>query len=146
MTRMNGETFFDTNVLVYAVVKDDLRNPAAITLLAQGGVISVQVLNEFANVARRKLQRSWPEVATALTAFRILCPEPLPITVATHEAALEIAERDGLSFYDALIIASAVESECSTLLSEDMQDGRVIDGRLTIRDPFSKDFALKPKL
>ena len=94
---MNGRHFSQPTFSVYGVVKDDLLNPRRSALLAQGGVISVQVLNEFANVARRKLQRSWPEVATALTAFRILCPGPLPITVATHEAALEIAERDGLS-------------------------------------------------
>ena len=105
-------------------------------MLAEGGAISVQVLNEFANVARRKLRMSWPEVARAVDAVRAFCPPPLSITVGTHEAALGIAGRLGYRFYDSLIIASALEANCATLFSEDMQDGQVIDGRLTIRNPF----------
>ncbi len=90
-------------------------------------------------MARRKLNRSWDDIASALSAVGAVCAEPLPITTATHDAALEIARRDGLSFYDALIVASAMEARCSTLLSEDMQHGRVIEGRLTIRNPFASD-------
>jgi len=96
---MNAEIFFDTNILVYATVRDDPRAVIALSLLAKGGAISVQVLNEFTNVARRKLRRPWPEVNEALAAFRLLCKEPLPLSVTTHEAALEIAQRDGLAFY-----------------------------------------------
>jgi predicted nucleic acid-binding protein len=135
---MNGEVFFDTNILVYATVRDDPRAAVAMSLLAKGGAISVQVLNEFTNVARRKLRRPWPEVKEALTAFRLLCKEPLPLSVATHEAALEIALCDRLAFYDSLIVASALEAGCATLLSEDMQNGQVIAGRLTIRNPFAQ--------
>ncbi len=134
---MSAETFFDTNVLVYATAEDDWRAPVAATLLAGGGVVSVQVLNEFASVARRKLNWSWPDVANALAAFRALLGVPLPISLATHEAALAVARRDGLNIYDALIVASALEGRCSTLLSEDMRDGRVIAGGLTIRNPFA---------
>jgi predicted nucleic acid-binding protein len=133
---MSGDVFFDTNVLIYTVVKDDPRAKIAVAELAKGGTISVQVLNEFVNTARRKLKRSWPEVRQALAAFNVLCPQPLALRVATHEAALEIAQRHGFSFYDSLIVASAVEAGCSTLLSEDMQNGQVIAGRLTIRNPF----------
>lgn len=135
---MNGEVFLDTNVLVYAAAKGDPRAGIATALVARGGTVSVQVLNEFVSVARRKLNRSWPDVVEALAAFRVLCSEPLPIGIATHEAALEIAQRDGLGFYDALIVASALEAGCSTLLSEDMQDGRLIAGRLMIRNPFKE--------
>ena len=113
------------------------RSATAQALIADGGTISVQVLNEFANMAQRKFKRSWPEVVRAMADFRSALPEPLPIGVATHEAALEIAERDGVAFYDALIVASALEAGCSTLFTEDMQDGRVIAGRLTIRNPFA---------
>jgi predicted nucleic acid-binding protein len=134
---MSGDAFLDTNVLVYAAAKDDPRAETATALIAKGGTISVQVLNEFASIARRKLNWPWPEVREALAAFRVLCSEPLPITPATHDAALDIAQRDGLGFYDALIVASALEAGCSTLLSEDMQDARRIDGRLTIRNPFA---------
>jgi predicted nucleic acid-binding protein len=133
---MSVEVFFDTNILVYATAEADVRGSIAANLILDGGRISVQVLNEFANVARRKLKRSWPRIRAGLLAFEAAIPEPLPITVATHASAVTIAERDGLSFYDALIVASALEARCSTLLSEDMQNGRVIDGRLTIRNPF----------
>ena len=128
--------FLDTNVLVYAALQPDPRSDAARALLRAGGVISVQVLNEFAHVARRKLRRSWPEIQRALAAVRALCPAPRPITATTHEAALALAERTGYSFYDALILASALEASCDTLCSEDLQDGQVIDGRLAIRNPF----------
>ncbi|MBN9561726.1 MAG: PIN domain-containing protein [Alphaproteobacteria bacterium] len=133
---MSGKAFFDTNVLVYATAEHDARWPMATALLAGGGAISTQVLNEFASVARRKLKWSWPEIRDGLAGFQILCPNPLPLTVATHDAALVIAERDGVAFYDALIVASALEAGCSTLFTEDMQDGRRIAGRLTIRNPF----------
>lgn len=133
---MNAEVFLDTNILVYAISRDDARAPQAISLLDQGGTISVQVLNEFTNLARQKLRRSWPEIMDALAALRILFPDPKPIGLATHEAALEIKQRDGFAFYDSLIVASALEAGCSVLLSEDMQHERLIKGRLTIRNPF----------
>ena len=128
--------FLDTNVLVYAALQPDPRSDAARALLQAGGVISVQVLNEFANVARRKLRRPWPEILRALAAVRALCPAPQPLTAATHEAALALAEHTGYAIYDALILASAIEAGCDTVCSEDLQDGQVIDGHLTIRNPF----------
>lgn len=134
---MSG-VFFDSNVLVYTLAADDPRAAVAATLLAQGGTVSVQVLNEFANVAYRKMKLSWAEVSAALASLRILCAPPLPLTVATHEAALAIATRYQFSFYDALIVASALEADCTMLFSEDMQDGQVIGGRLTIQDPFEQ--------
>jgi predicted nucleic acid-binding protein len=133
---MSAEVFLDTNILVYGIAQNDPRTARAMALLRQGGTISVQVLNEFTNVAHRKLRRSWPEIIDALGALRILFPDPKPIGFATHQAALAIAQRDGLAFYDSLIIASALEAGCATLWSEDMQDGQVIDGRLKIRNPF----------
>lgn len=133
---MSGGAFFDTNLLIYAALQPDLRSDRARALLAEGGMISVQVLNEFASVARRKLNRAWPEIMQALADIRALCPPPLPITLATHEAALGIAGRLGYRLYDSLIIGSALEAGCATLFSEDLQDGQVIEGRLTIRNPF----------
>lgn len=133
---MSDPFFLDTNVLLYASLQPDPRSDVARTLLARRGMISVQVLNEFANVARRKLHRTWPEITTALTAIRVLCPPPLPLTLAIHEAALEVAARAGYQLYDALIIAAALEAGCTTLFSEDLHDGQVINGRLTIRNPF----------
>lgn len=82
---MNDKAFFDTNVLVYIVGQHDHRTAPAEALVASGGVVSVQVLNELAAVARRKLAMTWPEVEEALTAIRVLCPEPVPLTIQTHE-------------------------------------------------------------
>jgi predicted nucleic acid-binding protein len=134
---MNGSAFLDTNVLIYATLPPDRRSNIARELLSERNVVSVQVLNEFANVARRKLRRSWPDVAQALAAIRLLCLPPRPLTVATHEAALSIADRLDYQFYDALIIAAALEAGCVTLYSEDLQHGQIIDRRLTIRNPFA---------
>jgi len=132
---MSDRSFFDTNIVLYAFRQDDPRGPVAESLLAGGGVLSVQVLNEFVAVARRKLKRSWQEVGQALEVIRVFCPEPVPLTVAIHEHALEIAERYGFSIFDSLVIASALSAGATTLYSEDMQGGQVIDG-LTIRNPF----------
>lgn len=95
------------------------------------------MLNEFAAVASRKLRRPWPEITRALAAIRQLCAPPLPLTLAIHQAALGIAARTGYQLYDALIIAAALEAGCETLFSEDFHSGQVIEGRLTIRNPFS---------
>ena len=133
---MSADTFLDTNVLLYALTQDDKRSLRAQSLLQEGGTISVQVLNEFTNVALRKLQRPWPEITLALVTLRILFPDPLAITADTHRTAVTIAQDEGFSLYDALIIASALEATCTTLLSEDMQNGRTIRNCLTIRNPF----------
>ena len=138
---MSGLAFLDSNILIYATldadgVSRDVRSDVARTLLERGGVISVQVLNEFANVARRKLRRAWPEIMRSLSDIRALFPPPMPLTLETHVAAVALAGRHGFSFYDALIMASALEAGCTALLSEDMQDGLVVEGRLTVRNPF----------
>ena len=131
-----SKAFLDTNVVLYTLAEGDPRQPIALDRLTQGDTISVQVLNKFATVARRKLKLSWQEVSKALAAVRALCPPPVPLTLATHEAALALASQHSVSLYDALIVASALESGCDTLLSEDIQHGRVIDARLTISNPF----------
>lgn len=133
---MSARAFFDTNVLVYVVGERDRRTETAEALLAAGGVISVQVLNELANVARRKLAMSWEEIDDALAAIRTLCPSPLPLTAGLHDAARRIAAKYGYSIYDGLIAAAALEAECDTLYSEDMQDGQMLEERVTIRNPF----------
>ena len=133
---MPAKAFFDTNVLLYAVAENDPRSAQAEELLAAGGVLSVQILNEFVSVARRKILMSWSDVTEALDAFRVLCPSPLPITIEIHEAALKIADKHGYNIYDALVIAAALEAGCATLYSEDLHSGQMISGQLTIRNPF----------
>ncbi|MSP02830.1 MAG: PIN domain-containing protein [Acetobacteraceae bacterium] len=127
--------FFDTNVLIYLVSSDAGKANRAETLLTEGGTISVQVLNEIANVARRKMRLSWEETHALLTSVRgFLVVRPL--TLEIHETGLEISQRHGLSTYDAMIVASALDAGCDTLWSEDMHHGMVFEGRLRIVNPF----------
>ena len=107
-------------------------------MLLSGGVVSVQVLNEFTSVARRKLQMPWAEVAEAVEAFLVLCPTPVPVTLEIHTAALAIAQKLGCNIYDALVVAAALDAGCATLYSEDFQDGQKIAGKLKVRNPFGK--------
>ena len=132
---MSGKVFFDTSVLIYAITGDDARSAQAENLLAAGGNLSVQVLNEFAAVARRKLNMSWKEISEALDAVRVLCEPPGPLTIRIHDAAVRIAECYGYYIYDSLILAAALDAKCTLVYSEDMQDGQTIDS-LTIRNPF----------
>jgi predicted nucleic acid-binding protein len=133
---MPAKDFVDPNVLIYAVGKNDPRASQAEALLASGGIVSIQSLNEFVSVARRKLGRSWKEVKQFLDLICILCPDPVPISLDTHRGALPIAEKYGYSIYDALIASAALEAGCKTLYSEDLQDGQIINQRLSIRNPF----------
>jgi predicted nucleic acid-binding protein len=130
------KNFFDTNVLIYAMAKNDLRASKADALLASGGMVSIQSLNEFVSVARRKLGMSWKEVKEFVDLICVLCPDPAPISLDTHKGALAIAEKYGYSIYDALIASGALEAGCKTLYSEDLQDGQIINRQLTIRNPF----------
>jgi predicted nucleic acid-binding protein len=133
---MPAKHFLDTNVLIYAVAKNDPRASKAEALLASGSMVSIQSLNEFVSVARRKLDMSWKQVKEFLDIICVLCPDPVPTSLDTHKVALAIAERYGYSIYDALVASAALESGCKTLYSEDLQDGQIINRRLTIRNPF----------
>lgn len=127
--------FFDTNILVYAQ-QEGAKGDRARVLLADGGQLSVQVLNEFVAVARRKQKMGWSDIDEAIADTLALVDAPMPITLNMHALARILAEDNQLSFYDALIVAAATEAGCDTLWSEDLQHGRVISG-LTIRNPFS---------
>lgn len=131
-----AEVFFDTNVVLHLLSADAVKADRAEELLATGGMISVQVLNEFASVASRKLRLSWPEIRDVLAPIRVICPV-VPLSVDTHDRALPLVERYGLSLYDALIVAAALLAGCKTLYSEDMQHGQVIERQLTISNPFT---------
>jgi predicted nucleic acid-binding protein len=134
---MNAKTFLDTNIIVYAFTANDARSEKAEALLAAGGVISVQVLNEFVNVSRRKNRRDWGEIQDALSVLKTLLDPPQPLTIEVHEAAIGIARDCGFHFYDSLIVAAALRAGCSVLYSEDLQHGQMIE-RLTIRNPFAE--------
>jgi predicted nucleic acid-binding protein len=128
-------SFFDTNVLVYLASDDAAKADRAEAIVREGGAISVQVLNEIANVARRKMKLSWQETRSFLSLLRGLLTVH-PVTVDAHELGIALAERHHLAIYDALIAASALLAECDRLWSEDMHDGMAIDKRLRIVNPF----------
>ncbi len=127
--------FFDTNVLLYLLSADSARADRAEGELAGGGVISVQVLNEFAAVASRKLGMAVAEIREVLAAVRALCAL-VPLDADVHDHGLRIAEHYRLSIYDAMIVAAALAGGCKALLSEDLQHGQVFDGTLAVRNPF----------
>jgi predicted nucleic acid-binding protein len=128
-------SFFDTNVLLYMASADRLKAGRAERIVGRGGAISVHVLNEAANVARRKMRLSWPDTHAFLSLLRGLLYVH-PMTLETHETGLMLAERHDLSTWDAMIAAAALHANCDTLWSEDMQDGLSLDGRLRIVNPF----------
>ena len=128
-------SFFDTNVLLYLASGDTVKADRAEQLVAGGGTVSVQVLNEIANVARRKMRMSWKETNGLLAIVRGLLPV-VPVTIDTHETGIALAERYGFSIYDAMIAASAILSGCDTLWSEDLQHDMTVDGRLRVVNPF----------
>jgi predicted nucleic acid-binding protein len=136
MKPMPAEVFFDSSVLLYILSRTDPKSLVTAGLLQDGGVISVQVLNEFANVASRKLHLEWDRIEDILTEIREFLDPPLSLTVSIHELGLAIAHRYKYRIYDSLLIASALEAGCTTLYSEDMQDGQTI-GSVTIRNPFA---------
>lgn len=128
--------FVDTNVLLYLISDDAAKVSRVEPLLTGRIVVSVQVLNEFANVARRKHALSWPALAEVLDGI-LHFAEVRPLTLDTHLRGRVLAERYGFGVYDALIVAAAIEADCDTLLSEDLQHGQRVDKVLTIRNPFA---------
>lgn len=126
--------FFDSNILIYAY-STDIRRAPALSAIAGGGVISAQVLNEFTNVLRKKQKQDWSVIEAAIQSIRFRFPDIVPLTSDTHAAGLALARDHGLAFYDALIVATAIDAGCDTLYSEDLQHGRSIGG-LAIVNPF----------
>ena len=131
------DSFFDTSVLLYLLSEDPDRADRVEELLAEHGTISVQVLNEFAVVAMRKLKMPLGEVREILDTIRAVCSVE-SITLATHDRGLAINERYGFSLFDSMLVASALISGVKTLYSEDLQHGQIIDGQLRIANPFLK--------
>lgn len=132
---MRSRAFFDTNVLLYLLSADPGKAGTAERLLAAGGHVSVQVLNEFAAVATGKLRLDWAETLEILATVRALCVVE-PLTVNAHDRAVAIAARYRLHIYDALIVAAALLAGCERLYSEDLQAGQRFDKRLRIVNPF----------
>jgi predicted nucleic acid-binding protein len=132
---MPAKKFFDTNILVHAFASNDPRSARAESLIAEGGFISVQVLNEFTNVTRRKLRWQWEQIEASLAVIEELFGPVAPPAKAIHARAVHLAREHELSVYDALIVAAAQDAGCALLFSEDLQHGQRF-GALTVENPF----------
>ena len=132
---MPVRAFVDSNILLYSLSSDLRKASRCDELSYAGGVISVQVLNEFVNVARRKHKTPWEQIRPSLKSLRTLF-EVEPLTVDIHEMGLNIAESLTFGMFDSLLIAAALKANCDVFWSEDLQHGQVIEGRLTVRNPF----------
>ena len=131
---MSGR-FLDSNVLLY-LLDDGPKRDVAASILAQGGTISVQVLNEVLVNCRRKAGMDWDEAGAVLDGVRQLC-RVVDLTAEMHDVGRALGTRYRLQVYDAMIAAAALVTGCDVLLSEDMQDGLVLEGVLMIRNPFA---------
>ena len=129
-----SKPFIDSNVILYLLSHDAAKADKAESILQAGGVISVQVLNEVVSVCQRKLKMPWNEIDAVLQAVKASV-QVVPLTEATHKLAVQLCKRYQLSFYDAHICAAALIAGSTVLLSEDMQDGMVVDN-LVVKNPF----------
>lgn len=128
--------FVDTNVLIYALDDDPLRSERAEQLLSQRPFTSVQALNEVVNVLRRRRSLEWPAIADVAAQLASLC-EVAGQTLDTHRQAVALMSRYSLSWWDALMLAAAIDTTAETFFSEDLQDGMLVQGRLRVRNPFA---------
>jgi predicted nucleic acid-binding protein len=129
-----SEPFLDSNVLLYAIQLDDRRCSPARVLIKAGATVSVQVLNEFINVARKKFGLPYEAANEALLPIKA-SSRIVPLTRDTHERAMEMAIGAKLNIYDALIVAAAELAGCDVLFTEDLNHGQNF-GSVTVRNPF----------
>ena len=127
--------FADTNVVLY-LLDDGPKAERAEEILGQGPRISVQVLNEAMVNCRRKAGLSWEDTGEFLEGIMSLCPVE-GLTVQTHQVGRALAEKYQLSVYDAMIVSAALIAGCTTLWTEDMHDGLLVEDRLRIVNPFA---------
>ena len=132
----DNKIFIDTNILIY-LVKDTSGKAETIASLIDYNsniYISIQVVNEFCNVAIKKLDFSYKEILFSIDKFseNFIIPK---VEISTIKYAIKIKEKYGFSYYDSAIIASALQNNCSILYTEDMQHEQIIEGSLSIINP-----------
>ena len=136
---MSAKTFLDTNIVVYLYSGDEPeKRVAALALIEQNNsVVSTQVLSELANTLSRKFGLTYRR-GSASSSGSPRSLQVVPVMPDTIAQALDLAQKYRYSYYDSLILAAALSARCETLATEDMQHGQVIEGVLTIRNPFAK--------
>jgi predicted nucleic acid-binding protein len=132
---MPAKAFIDTNIVIYALGPQSSKASLAAPLFASNPTISTQVLSETANVALKRLALPISETRKLLLTLESLCRVEI-IVPSTLNLAFDITERYGFSWYDSLSVASALEAGCDTLYTEDLHHDQLIEGRLTVTNPF----------
>jgi predicted nucleic acid-binding protein len=135
---MKDKAFLDTNILIYSQRSDDLAKRSISQKLIQNGgfTVSTQSFNELCNVLIKKYKIDADKIFEVIYVISELAQEVFIINENTIFNALKVHKKYKYSYYDSLIIASALECECSYLFSEDMNDRQIIDDRFTIINPF----------
>ena len=134
---MKDNIFVDSNVILYTFGKEKSKKEKAKDLVRKKPLITTQIINEVSNVLFRKFNFSVDEVRKISNFLRIKMKVEL-LNLQTIDLALYIKERYKYSYYDSLIIASALENACNILYTEDMQHGQIIEDSLKIINPFEE--------
>lgn len=130
------DNFIDTNIVIYSLGQDPQKHEKALLGLANKPVLSVQVLSETSNIMKRKLGYDIDAIRAVINRIAESCAILQPVTISTLNKAFDIAQRYQLSHYDSLIVAAALQANCSLLYSEDMQHGQIFDSQLKVVNPF----------
>ena len=133
--QMQGKIFVDSNVILYLFTDAEDKKYKAYDVLVNSPTISIQVLNELSNILFKKYGLTGKEIKEHID-FLLDFVNVSLITISTINLALDLKDKYKYSYYDSLIIATAIENNCSVLYTEDMQDGQVIEGKLKIVNPF----------
>jgi predicted nucleic acid-binding protein len=141
---MSVDVFIDTNVLIYQLDTVDRRKHTIAervvsdAIAAESACISFQVVQECLNTVLRKAEIKLDAAGAKAYLDTVLSPlYKVHASLALYRRSLELQERYRFSYYDALIVAAALEAGCKRLLSEDLQHGQRIE-TLRIENPFRK--------
>ena len=134
---MPDRTFIDTNILIYFISNEKKKKLRAkeIIFSSQEVYISAQVISEFISVCLSKKLLSIAEITPLIDNF-LSALRFSSVEESTIKKALQIKQDYNFSYWDSLVIASAIENNCSILYTEDMQDGQIICDSETIINPF----------
>jgi len=136
---MQGKVFLDTNVIIYLFsIKDEAKKARAFDVINENNcVTSIQAINESTNVWLKKFGMNSKTIASLLESIELICDDILSVQRETIESAILLHERYGFSYFDCLMLASALEGDCDIIFTEDMNNGQVINETLKIVNPFA---------
>ena len=141
---MRDRFFLDTNILIYAFSEDEHeKQEVALTLIDNDigdTLISNQVINEICNIFLKKFKLSTNEVEDVVLELDSVL-DVVSFDISTQIKALKLKEKYQFQYFDALIVATALENKCKVLYSEDMQHELIVENRLQIVNPFKTNIA-----